>query len=162
MPNSVKVFISYSYDSKDHKDRILALSDQLRYDGIDCWIDQFENNAPEISWSQWMLKKINESHFILIICTEFYLKQFSISTKLNEEDLNQNWKGPILDQKSTHSQIKNKKFIPILVSENDIKFIPSIFQESKPFVLESDYENLHSFLTKQKASENLINQKHLN
>jgi tetratricopeptide (TPR) repeat protein len=159
MPNPVKVFISYSYDSKDHKDQILALSDQLRYDGIDCWIDQFENNAPDIGWSQWMLKKINESHFILIICTEFYLKQFSINTKLNEEDLNQNWKGPILDQKSTHSQIKNKKFIPILVSENDTQFIPSIFKESKPFVLESDYEDLHSFLTKQKASENLINQK---
>jgi tetratricopeptide (TPR) repeat protein len=159
MPNSVKVFISYSHDSKDHKDRILALSDQLRYDGIDCWIDQFENNTPEIGWSQWMQKKISESHFILIICTEFYLKQFSINRKPNDEDLNQNWKGPILHQESIYGQIKNKKFVPIVVSKNDTKFIHPIFQESKQFVLESDYEHLHSFLTEQKPSEILINQK---
>ena len=162
MPNSVKVFISYSHDSKDHKDRILALSDQLRYDGIDCWVDQFENNVPEIGWSQWMQKRINESHFILIICTKFFLKQFSLVTKPNDENLNQNWKGPILDQERIQSLAKNKKFIPIVITKNDTKFIPPDLQEFKQFVLESDYENLHSFLTKQKPPENLINQKPAN
>ena len=29
------VFISYSHDSREHKDRILALSDRLRQEGIE-------------------------------------------------------------------------------------------------------------------------------
>ena len=33
-----RVFISYSHDSPEHKDRILALSDRLRQDGVDCSI----------------------------------------------------------------------------------------------------------------------------
>ncbi len=158
MPNSVKVFISYSHDSKDHKNRVLALSDQLRYDGIDCWIDQFESDVPKIGWSQWMQKKIKESHFILIIFTEFYLKQFSASTK-PDEDLNQDWKGAILDLEIVHGQIKNKQFIPVLTSETDTNFIPPVFKKSKQFFLESDYENLYSFLTEQTLPKSLINQK---
>lgn len=45
MPNSQnnpKVFISYSHDSEEHKDRVLALSDRLRADGIDCIIDSMK------------------------------------------------------------------------------------------------------------------------
>ena len=37
-----KVFISYSHDSQEHKDRVLSLADRLRSDGIDCNIDQYE------------------------------------------------------------------------------------------------------------------------
>ncbi len=159
MPNSVKVFISYSHDSKDHKDHVLALSDQLRYDGIDCWIDQFENEAPKIGWPKWTQKKVDESHFILIICTEFYLSEFSNSAKYDGKDLDQNWKGPILNRQNIHSKIKNKKFALILVSKNDTDFIPPIFRESKQFVLESDYEKLHCFLTKQKPPKNQIDKK---
>lgn len=40
-----KVFISYSHDSPEHKDRVLALSDRLRADGVDCYIDQYEQSA---------------------------------------------------------------------------------------------------------------------
>ncbi len=153
MSNSVKVFISYSHDSKDHKDQVLALSDQLRYDGIDCWIDQFENKIPKIGWSKWIQQKIKESDFILIVCTEFYLNQLSLNANSNKENFDQSWKGPILNQESIYDQIKNKKLALILPSQEDANFIPAIFQKSKRFILESDYENLHSFLTKQKFAE---------
>ncbi|HEY9820529.1 MAG TPA: SEFIR domain-containing protein, partial [Candidatus Sericytochromatia bacterium] len=39
---SPTVFISYSRDSREHKDRVLNLADRLRDDGIDCNIDQYE------------------------------------------------------------------------------------------------------------------------
>ena len=41
------VFISYSHDSQEHKDKVLALADQLRTDGIDCRIDQYNSVPPE-------------------------------------------------------------------------------------------------------------------
>jgi hypothetical protein len=39
--NPPKVFISYSWDSPEHMDRVLKLSDRLRDEGIDCQIDQY-------------------------------------------------------------------------------------------------------------------------
>jgi len=42
-----KVFISYSHDSREHKDRVLELSDRLRDDGIDCHLDQYEESPAE-------------------------------------------------------------------------------------------------------------------
>lgn len=45
--NEPKVLISYTHDSKKHKDRILNPTDKLRDDGIDCRIDQYEDSPPE-------------------------------------------------------------------------------------------------------------------
>ena len=38
----VRVWISYSHDDEAHSERVLRLSERLRGDGIDCWIDQYE------------------------------------------------------------------------------------------------------------------------
>jgi|HubBroStandDraft_3_1064219.scaffolds.fasta_scaffold541065_1 hypothetical protein len=38
----VRAFISYSYDSPEHCEQVLALAQQLRRDGIDAELDQFE------------------------------------------------------------------------------------------------------------------------
>ena len=35
-----RVFISYSHDSEDHKDRVHALADRLRADGVTVIIDR--------------------------------------------------------------------------------------------------------------------------
>ena len=43
------VFISYTHDSDDHKERVLALADQLRADGIDTRIDRYIA-VPEEGW----------------------------------------------------------------------------------------------------------------
>jgi hypothetical protein len=37
----VRVFISYSHDSREHCDLVLAFVQQLRRDGIDAELDQF-------------------------------------------------------------------------------------------------------------------------
>jgi hypothetical protein len=37
-PRPPHVFLSYSHDSQEHKDRVLALCDRLRADGIDAWL----------------------------------------------------------------------------------------------------------------------------
>lgn len=43
----VKVFISYSHDSPDHAERVRALADRLRADGLDCALDQYETAPPQ-------------------------------------------------------------------------------------------------------------------
>jgi hypothetical protein len=39
MSEAPKVFISYSHDSPEHANRILALANRLRVEGIDCAVD---------------------------------------------------------------------------------------------------------------------------
>jgi SEFIR domain len=46
-PTTPRVFISYSHDSPEHQDRVLALADQLCADGVDASIDQYEMSPPE-------------------------------------------------------------------------------------------------------------------
>jgi tetratricopeptide (TPR) repeat protein len=60
MPNAPKVFISYSHDSLEHRDRVWALSNRLRRGGIDCQIDQYEE-SPEKGWPQWCDDQIEEA-----------------------------------------------------------------------------------------------------
>ena len=38
----MRVFISYSHDSTEHKNRVWDPCERLRHDGIDCRIDQHE------------------------------------------------------------------------------------------------------------------------
>ncbi len=88
MPESKKnqnVFISYSHDSDEHKDRVLALSDRLRADGIDCSIDQYETSPPE-GWARWCDrqieeegKKLTEEDLISAYREKNYLKSNGIS-----------------------------------------------------------------------------------
>lgn len=75
-PTHPKVFISYSHDSPEHKDRVLHLSDRLRADGIDCNIDQYETSPPE-GWPRWMVNQIEEADFVLVVCTETYERRFN-------------------------------------------------------------------------------------
>ena len=42
-----RIFMSYSHDNPTHCDRVLALADRLRADGIDAVIDQYIPTPPE-------------------------------------------------------------------------------------------------------------------
>jgi hypothetical protein len=45
-----RVFISYSWDSDEHKDRVRALATHLRKNGIDARLDQWEEGTPPDGW----------------------------------------------------------------------------------------------------------------
>ena len=75
MPDSPKVFISYSHDDRPHQDRILNLSNRLRRDGIDCRIDQYEISPPQ-GWPRWMDEQIEEADYVLVVCTQEYHQRF--------------------------------------------------------------------------------------
>ncbi|MHC4355693.1 MAG: SEFIR domain-containing protein, partial [Planctomycetota bacterium] len=47
------VFISYSQDSDAHMDKVLALANKLRAEGIDAVLDQYEVSPAE-GWPKWM------------------------------------------------------------------------------------------------------------
>jgi hypothetical protein len=69
-----EVFVSYSWDSEEHIKAVLALSNRLRADGIDCVLDQYEVSPPE-GWPRWMDRKIEGASLVLVVCTETYLNR---------------------------------------------------------------------------------------
>jgi hypothetical protein len=144
-----KVFISYSHDSKEHLDRVLALSNQLRIEGVDCYIDQYEESPPE-GWPNWCAKQVDQSTFILLACTEIYMRRFK-----NEEKpgtgLGGTWEGHIITQELYNAQGNNQKFIPITFCAEDRRFIPVPLQGATHYTLPGGYEQLYRRLTNQRS-----------
>ena len=119
-----KVFISYSHDSDMHRERILSLSDHLRDEGIDCWIDQYEP-APIEGWPRKMDQEIRTADFVLMACTEIYLKRL----QLEEEEgkgLGVAWEGSLIYNTLYRDGTLNSKFIPIIFNSQDKEYIPII------------------------------------
>lgn len=64
-------FISYSRDDESHMNWVKELAAQLRADGIDAKLDQWEV-SPGDSITEFMETGIRESDFVVIICTPRY------------------------------------------------------------------------------------------
>ncbi len=140
-----RVFISYSYDSEEHIDRVLAFSDRLRKDGIDCNIDQYER-SPAQGWHRWMMDEIENADFVLMICTPQYIRRFRGNEK---DEMGVTWEGSIITEKIYSQASINSKYIPIIFTERDFNFIPKILRDTTRYTIESSkgYELLYRRLT---------------
>ena len=161
-PNNIKVFISYSWDSEEHKDSVFFLAQALRLDGVDCVIDQFVQ-SPD-NWQRWMLDQIEESDYVLIICTERYYKRYRGQEEVNK-GLGVTWESTLIMGELYEAQGRNTKFVPVFFSNPNLRFIPDgirnswhDFSDCKPYNLltiddhlnyPSAYESLYRLLTNQ-------------
>ena len=152
-PQAPKVFISYSWDSDKHKDDVLNLSNRLRSHGIDCSIDQYEISPPE-GWQNWMRNQVEESNFVLVVCTEQYKRRFQGKEELGKGK-GVTWEGTIINQ-LIYDRVINTQFIPITLSAQDDKYIPTELRRFTYYSLgnlnwETDkgYESLYRHLTNQ-------------
>jgi nucleoside phosphorylase len=144
-----KVFITYSHDSQEHKDRILQLADRFRDDGIDCNIDQYEDSPPE-GWQRWMLNQVEAADFVLVVCTEQYHRRFRGHEEVGKGK-GATWEGGVIIHEVYDAQGKNLKFIPVTFTPQDTDFIPSPLRAATNYRLNSTdgYELLYRRLTNQ-------------
>jgi hypothetical protein len=148
-PETIRLFISYSHDSREHMDRVLALSNRLRADGIDCHIDQYELSPPE-GWPRWMIKHIATAAFVLVVCTETYTRRVN-GIKEVGKGLGVKWEGAILTQELYEAETHNTKFIPVVFSTYDAAHIPIVLRGVNYYAVntEEGYEALYRRLTNQ-------------
>jgi tetratricopeptide (TPR) repeat protein len=142
------VFISYSQDSDEHKDKVLHLADRLRNDGIDANLDQYQV-APKDGWQLWMEKQIRDSKYVLLVCTETYLRR--VMKEDAGKGLGVMWESTIIYQYLYNSGVVNEKFIPVVFGRDNIKHIPVPLQSSTYYDVSTDagYESLYRRLTDQ-------------
>ena len=75
--SAIALFISYSHDSDEHRDRVLGLSERLRADGIPTILDRYvEKGSPSEGWPRWMMNGLNAATHVLCVCTEIYRRRF--------------------------------------------------------------------------------------
>jgi TIR domain len=108
----VRVFVSYSHDSKSHKDWVLKLATDLRAASIDAALDQWDL-APGQDTSMFMQRGISESDRVVLVCTESYVK------KAEGGSGGVGYERLILTAELVQN-IDTKKFIPI-VRNNGLK-----------------------------------------
>jgi hypothetical protein len=142
-----KVFVSYSHDSEAHEQRVLALADRLRADGIDARLDQYVPDPPE-GWPRWMEQQVVECRFVLLSCTPMYRKRFD-REDTGGEGKGAKWEGMIAQQILYEAGAHNDKLVPVLFEEGTEADVPLTLRAYTRYRLPSDYEGLLRRLTAQ-------------
>lgn len=147
---SAKVFISYSWDSEQHKQNVLAFAQQLMSQGVDVVLDQFEQ-FPAQGWANWMLDQIEESDYVLIVCTEIYNRR--VRRKEDGRGKGVTWEGTIMTDVLYDDFHQNTRFIPVLFSMEDMPHVPRFLGSVSRFVVttKQGYTDLYRYLTQQPA-----------
>lgn len=144
-----EVFISYSHDDPAHIARVLALSNKLRTEGVNCILDQYEESPAE-GWPRWMDRKIHSAEFVLMVCTEPYLKRV-MGEEAAGQGLGIRWEGNLIYQHIYNAGTSNTKFIPVIFGQEEKVFIPTPLQGSTFYKVAdpTDYDKLYARLTGQ-------------
>jgi tetratricopeptide (TPR) repeat protein len=149
MPNPIRVFVSYSWDSEFHKQQVLALVQRLRGDGIDAWLDRF-TPFPAEGWARWTAQEIKNANLVIVVLTEKYAQRFSGLAQPGE-GLGATWEGAIITNELYKTAARNERFIPIVLSPADRKHIPDELSQYTfyPVETEEEYRALYRQLTSQ-------------
>ena len=142
-----QVFISYSHDSDAHREKVLGLAERLRQDGLDAQIDQYVEGTPEQGWPRWMLDRLDEAAFVLVVCTATYYRRF----RGHEEPARGkgvDWEGALITQQIYDDKSKTVKFVPVMLSAGQERFIPEPLRGQTHYELTSEerYQDLYTFL----------------
>ena len=109
------VFISYSHDSPEHSDHVLALTDALHRDRAST--SNLTNSSPRRStdgprWCEEMLRPEN-AKFVLVICTPTYRDRVENKVAA-DEGRGVFWEGGDIYQ-YLYDDKDNTRFIPVLL-----------------------------------------------
>ena len=139
--NNPKAFISYAWESDEIKLWVKELATDLRSDGIDAKLDQWEV-VPGDQMPHFMEKSVRDNDYVLIICTPKY------KSKSENRVGGVGYEGDIMTAEVLQNS-NHRKFIPILKSGTKDTSIPSWLQGKYYVDLsnETHYDNNYSDLT---------------
>ncbi len=144
-----KVFISYSHDSDEHRDFVRSISDRFRKEGLDCLIDLYLNGFPPEGWQRWMESQIESADFVLLVCTETYLRRYR--GQKTDGGRGVTFEGVVISQTLYDHYYRNTKFIPIIPANGRLEHVPLTLKPYSTYCLPGDYDQLYRVLTGQAA-----------
>ncbi|MCL2012796.1 MAG: TIR domain-containing protein [Cystobacterineae bacterium] len=140
----MKVFVSYSHENKAHSARVLELADALNIAGIDTELDQYHSTS-ELSWWRWCEEQIRRAHFVLMICTPVYRERIENPYENPDTGLGVCWEADYIYEKLYELKGRNKKYLPVLLDENDRSSIPERLRGYSCYALVRPYPKCEGF-----------------
>jgi hypothetical protein len=113
-----KCFISYSWDSDDHKQWVRKLAEQIQTHGVETLLDQWDLR-PGSDAPRYMETAIRESNFVILVCTPDFAR------KANTGIGGVGYEKCIVTGEVFQRISAPEKFIPILKSGSEEEAIPS-------------------------------------
>ena len=153
--NAIALFISYSHDCDEHRDRVLGLSERLRADGIPTILDRYvEKGSPSEGWPRWMMNGLNAATHVLCVCTEIYRRRF-LGQEVPDKGKGVDWEGALVTQALYDARSRTNKFIPVLFARSDESHIPEPLRPQTHYLLDSEagYQALYDALLDQAGVE---------
>ena len=121
MTENPKVFISYSHDSPKHKQWVSELATQLRHNGINAILDQWDLGLGD-DVTRFMERGIVDADRVLIICTDQYVK------KANADEGGVSYERMIVSAELVQN-LGTDKFIPIIRQASAKEKMPTFLGE---------------------------------
>ncbi|MDG4597364.1 MAG: TIR domain-containing protein [Candidatus Contendobacter sp.] len=148
------IFISYSHDSDEHRERVLGLSERLRADGVATILDRYVNGSPPEGWPRWMLNGLDAATHVLCVCTETYYRRFR-GQEVPGKGKGVDWEGALITQGLYDARSVSNQFIPVLFDRADEPHIPEPLRGQNYYVLDSkaNYQALYDALLNQGGVE---------
>lgn len=143
------MFISYSQDPANpgHNARVAGLAASLLRDGVTVFFDQNRSVDDEkIAWPRWMEDKLEAADYVLLVCTELYLKKVRQEVP-NDVGHGVCWEANLIFNALYLSKLNTSKFIPVALTDAERRFIPPPLKGIHNFVLDSPlgYKRLFCF-----------------
>jgi hypothetical protein len=126
MEEHLKCFISYSWDSEEHKDWVRHFGEILQKNGVYVYLDQWDTR-PGMDLPQYMEESIRECDFVILICTPKF------SEKANKGTGGVGYEKSIVTGELFTDISKQTKFIPIIRVGSPSESLPS-YLKPKLFV----------------------------
>ncbi|MGH9665383.1 MAG: SEFIR domain-containing protein [Bryobacteraceae bacterium] len=95
-----------------------------------------------------MLHQVQDSDFILCVCTAVYSERFENRTP-SEMGKGARFEAHVITTKIYEDASVNVKFVPIIFNAESVVHIPTILKSATFFCLEQQYDELCALLTRQ-------------
>ena len=120
---SLRVFISYSHDSPQHKQRVGKLRELLRSElGIEARMDT-QQERYRVDFSQWVIHEIDTADFVLAIASPQYRER--ADGRPGSADGGAQFEGALLRNKLTQDRVTwTRKILPIVLPGATVADIP--------------------------------------
>ena len=114
--NAPTIFLSYSHDTKEHKQWVASLAQQFVKSGVQVLFDQWDLN-PGDDVPKFMERAVTEADRVLMVCTEEYVR------KADDGKGGVGYEAMIVTGELV-KDLGTKKFIPIVRQDGDEKVVP--------------------------------------
>lgn len=122
--DSPRVFISYSHDSADHKNTVIAFGTLLRTQlGIDAHLDEWYANDRR-DWSEWAIEQLESADYVLAIASPRF-RERADGRVAGPEGRGAQFEGALMRNKMTQDRvIWMRKILPVVLPGATIADIP--------------------------------------